>query len=114
MIEPIQITWPVILGGVGGLLGSARSTVYAVENGSIWKAAINISIGVSCGAALCGHFVVDVQQPWIALPLGVSTGASGGYVLDAIQATMPSIAKQGLRQWFRRFLGLPVEDERNG
>lgn len=104
----------ILLALIFGVAGALRSYLAARERGSIGVGLLNLLVGAGLAAWAAEHFVAPDASPLMGIPLGTSAGMAGGYLLDAADAAMPAIARDGLAivrrgvvNAVRRFFGLP-------
>ena len=104
----------ILLALLFGVFGALRSYLAARERGTVYIGLLNLLIGSGLAAWAADNFMAPDASPFMGIPMGISAGMAGGYLLDAADAAMPAIARDGLAivrkgviNAFRRFFGLP-------
>ena len=88
----------ILLGFICGLLGAARSYLAAKQRDAVGVGLLNLLIGAMLAAWAADHFIHPPSGTVLmAIPLGVVAGSAGGYVLDAVVAMLPNLARQALK-----------------
>lgn len=106
------LTVEILCAMLGGLIGSLKVFDKYYDNKGFFASAVNVLVGVVFAAATIEYFVPQAK-PFAASVIGIAAGSVGGFLIDALQETAPSVAKKILDRFLEKMFDIKpkIEEE---
>ena len=106
------LTPVIIYALLGGAIGSLRSVAQAKNKATPWQSLINLLSALALAAAAAERFVKP-DTPLAGLFIGVTAGATGGYVLDALSALAPKAVRSLVSMLLDKVGAKPIDTQKD-
>ena len=106
------ITPVIIYALLGGAIGSLRSVAHAKNKATLWQSLFNLLSALALAAAAAERFVKP-DTPLAGLFIGVTAGATGGYVLDALSALTPKAVRSLVSMLLDKVGAKPIDTQKD-
>ena len=106
------ITPVIIYALLGGAIGSLRSVAHAKNKATPWQSLFNLLSALALAAAAAERFVKP-DTPLAGLFIGVTAGATGGYVLDALSALTPKAVRSLVSMLLEKVGAKPIDTQKD-
>ena len=106
------ITPVIIYALLGGAIGSLRSVAHAKGKATPWESLFNLLSALALAAAAAERFVKP-DTPLAGLFIGVTAGATGGYVLDALSALTPKVVRSLVSMLLEKVGAKPIDTQKD-
>ena len=108
----ITLTPVIIYALLGGAIGSLRSVAHAKNKETPWQSLFNLLSALALAAAAAESFVKP-DTPLAGLFIGVTAGATGGYVLDALSALAPKAVRSLVSMLLEKVGAKPIDTQKD-
>ena len=106
------LTPVIIYALLGGAIGSLRSVAHAKNKATPWQSLFNLLSALALAAAAAERFVKP-DTPLAGLFIGVTAGATGGYVLDALSALTPKAVRSLVSMLLDKVGAKPIDTQKD-
>ena len=106
------ITPVIIYALLGGAIGSLRSVAHAKNKATPWQSLFNLLSALALAAAAAERFVKP-DTPLAGLFIGITAGATGGYVLDALSALTPKAVRSLVSMLLEKVGAKPIDTQKD-
>ena len=106
------LTPVIIYALLGGAIGSLRSVAHAKNKATPWQSLFNLLSALALAAAAAERFVKP-DTPLAGLFIGVTAGATGGYVLDALSALAPKAVRSLVSMLLEKVGAKPIDTQKD-
>ena len=106
------LTPVIIYALLGGAIGSLRSVAHAKNKATPWQSLFNLLSALALAAAAAERFVKP-DTPLAGLFIGVTAGATGGYVLDALSALTPKVVRSLVSMLLDKVGAKPIDTQKD-
>ena len=106
------LTPVIIYALLGGAIGSLRSVAHAKNKATPWQSLFNLLSALALAAAAAERFVKP-DTPLAGLFIGVTAGATGGYVLDALSALAPKAVRSLVSMLLDKVGAKPIDTQKD-
>ena len=106
------LTPVIIYALLGGAIGSLRSVAHAKNKATPWQSLFNLLSALALAAAAAERFVKP-DTPLAGLFIGVTAGATGGYVLDALSALTPKVVRSLVSMLLDKIGAKPIDTQKD-
>ena len=106
------LTPVIIYALLGGAIGSLRSVAHAKNKATPWQSLFNLLSALALAAAAAEHFVKP-DAPLAGLFIGITAGATGGYVLDALSALAPKAVRSLVSMLLDKVGAKPIDTQKD-
>lgn len=106
------LTPVIIYALLGGAIGSLRSVAHAKNKATPWQSLFNLLSALALAAAAAERFVKP-DTPLAGLFIGVTAGATGGYVLDALSALTPKAVRSLVSMLLEKVGAKPIDTQKD-
>ena len=106
------LTPVIIYALLGGAIGSLRSVAHAKNKATPWQSLFNLLSALALAAAAAERFVKP-DTPLAGLFIGVTAGATGGYVLDALSALAPKTVRSLVSMLLDKVGAKPIDTQKD-
>ena len=104
------LTPVIIYALLGGAIGSLRSVAHAKNKATPWQSLFNLLSALAIAAAAAERFVKP-DTPLAGLFIGITAGATGGYVLDALSALAPKAVRSLVSMLLDKVGAKPIDTQ---
>ena len=104
------LTPVIICALLGGAIGSLRSVAHAKNKATPWQSLFNLLSALALAAAAAERFVKP-DTPLAGLFIGITAGATGGYVLDALSALTPKAVRSLVSMLLEKVGAKPIDTQ---
>ena len=106
------LTPVIIYALLGGAIGSLRSVAHAKNKATPWQSLFNLLSALALAAAAAERFVKP-DTPLAGLFIGITAGATGGYVLDALSALAPKAVRSIVSMLLDKVGAKPIDTQKD-
>ena len=106
------LTPVIIYALLGGAIGSLRSVAHAKNKATPWQSLFNLLSALALAAAAAERFVKP-DTPLAGLFIGITAGATGGYVLDALTALTPKAVRSLVSMLLDKVGAKPIDTQKD-
>ena len=106
------LTPVIIYALLGGAIGSLRSVAHAKNKATPWQSLFNLLSALALAAAAAERFVKP-DTPLAGLFIGITAGATGGYVLDALSALAPKAVRSLVSMLLDKVGAKPIDTQKD-
>ena len=106
------LTPVIICALLGGAIGSLRSVAHAKNKATPWQSLFNLLSALALAAAAAERFVKP-DTPLAGLFIGITAGATGGYVLDALSALTPKAVRSLVSMLLDKVGAKPIDTQKD-
>ena len=106
------LTPGIIYALLGGAIGSLRRVAHAKNKATPWESLFNLLSALALAAAAAERFVKP-DTPLAGLFIGVTAGATGGYVLDALSALAPKAVRSLVSMLLEKVGAKPIDTQKD-
>lgn len=106
------LTPVIIYALLGGAIGSLRSVAHAKNKATPWQSLFNLLSALALAAAAAERFVKP-DTPLAGLFIGITAGATGGYVLDALSALTPKAVRSLVSMLLDKVGAKPIDTQKD-
>ena len=106
------LTPVIIYALLGGAIGSLRSVAHAKNKATPWQSLFNLLSALALAAAAAERFVKP-DTPLAGLFIGITAGATGGYVLDALSALTPKVVRSLVSMLLDKVGAKPIDAQKD-
>ena len=106
------LTPVIIYALLGGAIGSLRSVAHAKNKATPWQSLFNLLSALAIAAAAAERFVKP-DTPLAGLFIGITAGATGGYVLDALSALTPKAVRSLVSMLLDKVGAKPIDTQKD-
>ena len=106
------LTPVIIYALLGGAIGSLRSVAHAKNKATPWQSLFNLLSALALSAAAAERFVKP-DTPLAGLFIGITAGATGGYVLDALSALTPKAVRSLVSMLLEKVGAKPIDTQKD-
>ena len=106
------LTPVIICALLGGAIGSLRSVAHAKNKATPWQSLFNLLSALALAAAAAERFVKP-DTPLAGLFIGITAGATGGYVLDALSALTPKAVRSLVSMLLEKVGAKPIDTQKD-
>ena len=106
------LTPVIIYALLGGAIGSLRSVAHAKNKATPWQSLFNLLSALALAAAAAERFVKP-DTPLAGLFIGITAGATGGYVLDALTALAPKAVRSLVSMLLDKVGAKPIDTQKD-
>ena len=106
------LTPVIIYALLGGAIGSLRSVAHAKNKATPWQSLFNLLSALALSAAAAERFVKP-DTPLAGLFIGITAGATGGYVLDALSALTPKAVRSLVSMLLDKVGAKPIDTQKD-
>ena len=106
------LTPVIIYALLGGAIGSLRSVAHAKNKATPWQSLFNLLSALALSAAAAERFVKP-DTPLAGLFIGITAGATGGYVLDALSALAPKAVRSLVSMLLDKVGAKPIDTQKD-
>ena len=106
------LTPVIIYALLGGAIGSLRSVAHAKNKATPWQSLFNLLSALALAAAAAERFVKP-DTPLAGLFIGITAGATGGYVLDALSALTPKFVRSLVSMLLDKVGAKPIDTQKD-
>lgn len=106
------LTPVIIYALLGGAIGSLRSVAHAKNKATPWQSLFNLLSALALAAAAAERFVKP-DTPLAGLFIGITAGATGGYVLDALSALTPKVVRSLVSMLLDKVGAKPIDTQKD-
>ena len=104
------LTPVIIYALLGGAIGSLRSVAHTKNKATPWQSLFNLLSALAIAAAAAERFVKP-DTPLAGLFIGITAGATGGYVLDALSALAPKAVRSLVSMLLDKVGAKPIDTQ---
>ena len=106
------LTPVIIYALLGGAIGSLRSVAHAKNKATPWQSLFNLLSALALSAAAAERFVKP-DTPLAGLFIGITAGATGGRVLDALSALTPKAVRSLVSMLLDKVGAKPIDTQKD-
>ena len=106
------LTPVIIYALLGGAIGSLRSVAHAKNKATPWQSLFNLLSALALAAAAAERFVKP-DTPLAGLFIGITAGATGGCVLDALSALAPKAVRSLVSMLLDKVGAKPIDTQKD-
>ena len=106
------LTPVIIYALLGGAIGSLRGVAHAKNKATPWQSLFNLLSALALAAAAAARFVKP-DTPLAGLFIGITAGATGGYVLDALSALTPKAVRSLVSMLLDKVGAKPIDTQKD-
>lgn len=106
------LTPVIIYALLGGAIGSLRSVAHAKNKATPWQSLFNLLSALALSAAAAERFVKP-DTPLAGLFIGITAGATGGYVLDTLSALAPKAVRSLVSMLLDKVGAKPIDTQKD-
>ena len=106
------LTPVIIYALLGGAIGSLRGVAHAKNKATPWQSLFNLLSALALAAAAAERFVKP-DTPLAGLFIGITAGATGGYVLDALRALTPKAVRSLVSMLLDKVGAKPIDTQKD-
>ena len=106
------LTPVIIYALLGGAIGSLRGVAHAKNKETPWQSLFNLLSALALAAAAAERFVKP-DTPLAGLFIGITAGATGGYVLDALSALTPKAVRSLVSMLLDKVGAKPIDTQKD-
>ena len=106
------LTPVIIYALLGGAIGSLRGVAHAKNKATPWQSLFNLLSALALAAAAAERFVKP-DTPLAGLFIGITAGATGGYVLDALSALTPKAVRSLVSMLLDKVGAKPIDTQQD-
>ena len=106
------LTPVIIYALLGGAIGSLRGVAHAKNKATLWQSLFNLLSALALAAAAAERFVKP-DTPLAGLFIGITAGATGGYVLDALSALTPKAVRSLVSMLLDKVGAKPIDTQKD-